>query len=103
MWLAQGDTALFLGEDFFAWMVLAFGAAMVVGNLLALLRPPSRDRDAEGRASSQRGADAPESSQRSAGDGSRPGTVERPPLARSLVFIVAGLAAAAWGLATLVA
>ena len=31
--------ALFLGEDFFPWMILAFGAAMVVGNILALVRP----------------------------------------------------------------
>jgi hypothetical protein len=38
--LAQDDGQLFLGEKFFPWMILAFGAAMVVGNVLALVRPP---------------------------------------------------------------
>ena len=37
----DGDGQLFLGENFFPWMVLAFGAAMVVGNVLALVRPPA--------------------------------------------------------------
>ncbi|UDY34134.1 hypothetical protein [Dermatobacter hominis] len=41
--LAQDDGGgtLFLGDDFFPWIVLALGAAMVVGNLLALVRPPA--------------------------------------------------------------
>ena len=34
----ETDSTLFLGENFFPWMVLALGAAMVVGNGLALLR-----------------------------------------------------------------
>ena len=41
--LAQDDGGgtLFLGDDFFPWIVLALGAAMVVGNVLALGRPPA--------------------------------------------------------------
>jgi hypothetical protein len=39
--LAGDDGQLFLGENFFPWMILAFGAAMVVGNILALVRPPA--------------------------------------------------------------
>ncbi len=40
--LAQDDGAtLLLGDDFFPWMVLALGAAMVVGNVVALVRPPT--------------------------------------------------------------
>lgn len=74
--LAQEDTQLFLGEDFFPWMVLAFGAAMVVGNALALVRPP-REGD---------GGEQPPS---------------RPPVGRSVVLIAVGLAAATWGLASL--
>lgn len=35
------DSWAFLGEDSLAWLVLAFGAAMVVGNVLAVLRPPA--------------------------------------------------------------
>lgn len=62
---------LFLGEDFFPWMVLAIGSAMVVGNVLALLRPPK---------------DRPEGP---------------PPIGRSVAMIVIGLVGAIWGLASL--
>ncbi len=31
---------LFLGHDLLAWLVLAFGGALVVGNIAALIRPP---------------------------------------------------------------
>jgi hypothetical protein len=80
MWLAQqqDDPQLFLGKDFLPWMVLAFGAAMVIGPLLALVRPP---RDVEG------------------GDGD--GTPERPPLARTIAMIAIGAVAAVWGAASL--
>lgn len=72
--LAQDDAGgtLLLGEDFLPWMVLALGAALVVGNVAALLRPP-QGRDAS----------------------------ERPPLVRSVVMIVVGAVAAVWGLASL--
>ena len=73
--LAQDDLEPFLGEDFWPWMILAFGAAMVVGNALALLRPPEGE-DAGGR---------------------------RPSVGRAVVLIAVGLAAAAWGLASLLA
>jgi hypothetical protein len=46
----DGDGQLFLGEDFFPWMVLAFGAAMVVGNALALARPREGERPPVARA-----------------------------------------------------
>lgn len=76
--LAQdsGDGQLFLGEDFLPWMVLAFGAALVIGPLMALVRPP---RDTEG------------------GEGPPP----KPPLARTVTMIVIGAVAAIWGLASL--
>lgn len=67
---------MFLGEDLLVWLVLALGGAMAVGNLLALLRPAARQR--------------------------RQGDLERAPLGRSIVFIVAGLVAAVWALASLV-
>ena len=34
---------MFLGEDLLPWLVLAFGAALAVGNGLALVRPPRGD------------------------------------------------------------
>ncbi len=65
---------MFLGEDILPLLVLALGAAMVVGNGLALVRPPRR---------------------RAQGD------LERPPVARSAVMIGIGALAAVWALASL--
>ena len=65
-----------LGEDLLPWIVLALGAALALGTLMALLRP-REDPD---------GNDLP-----------------KPPLARSLVMIGIGGVAAAWGLASLIA
>ena len=78
--VAQDDGQLFLGEDFLPWMVLAFGAAMVVGNLVALVRPPAPDPK-------------------------RPTTddPERPAYGRAAVMIVIGVVAAVWGAASLLA
>ena len=72
----QDDPQLFLGKDFLPWMVLAFGAAMVIGPLLALVRPP----------------------QDVGSDGDEP---QRPPLARTVTMIVIGAVAAVWGAASL--
>jgi hypothetical protein len=67
---------VFLGEDLLPLLLLAFGAAMVVGSGLALVRPPQR-----------RGAD----------------DLERPPVARSIAYIAIGLVVAVWALASLIA
>ena len=66
---------MFLGEDLLPLLVLALGAAMVVGNGLALVRPPVSPKDGE---------------------------LERAPAGRSLVMIAVGLVAAVWALASLV-
>ena len=78
--LLAEDSGLLLGRDFFPWMVLAFGAAMVVGNVLALVRPPSDRADAD------RDDDA---------------GAARPAVGRAVTMIVLGLGAALWGLASL--
>lgn len=84
--LLAAETTLLLGEDFLPWMVLAFGAAMVVGNVLALLRPPG-------------GGDAePGPGGGGAADGAAP---RRPPAVRAAVMIGIGLVAALWGAASL--
>jgi hypothetical protein len=67
---------MLLGDDLLPYLVLAFGGAMAVGTLLALLRPPQRR---------ERGAE-----------------LERVPLLRSVLFIAAGAIAAIWALASLV-
>ena len=67
---------MFLGEDLLAWLVLAIGAALAVGNALALIRPPAEQKD---------------------------GSLDRAPVTRSLVMVIVGTIAALWGLASLVA
>ena len=66
---------MFLGEDLLPLLVLALGAAMVVGNGLALVRPPPEAREGE---------------------------LGRAPAGRSAVMIGIGLVAAVWALASLV-
>lgn len=62
------------GDNLLAWLVLALGGALVVGNVLALIRPPAyREED----------------------------DLERAPLGRTLVMVAIGAVAAIWGLATL--
>ena len=66
---------MFLGDDLLPWLTLALGAALAVGTLLAMVRPPDERQD---------------------------GDLERPPVARSVVMIAVGTLAALWGLASLV-
>ena len=68
---------MFLGEDLLAYMVLAFGGALFVGNLLAVIKPPERQLDET--------------------------NLERAPVVRSVAFALLGLVAAIWALASLVA
>lgn len=67
---------MFLGEDLLVYLVLALGAAMVVGNGLALIRPPQKSQK-------------------------KGGALSRAPLGRTLVMIAIGLLAAIWAIATL--
>lgn len=67
---------MFLGEDLLAWLVLAFGAAMVVGNVAAVVAP-RRARTEEN-------------------------DLERAPVSRSIAMAVIGVVASVWALASLV-
>jgi hypothetical protein len=73
--LLAADSGAFLGSDLLPYLVLAFGGAMVVGNVAAIFRPPTKGR-AEG-------------------------DLERAPVARSAVMATVGLVAALWALVTL--
>jgi len=80
---SSANSNLLGGADLLQLLVLAFGAALVVGNGLALLRsrPPvaaARSGEPESRA-------------------------VQPPLGRSLVMIAVGLVAVIWAVATLTA
>jgi len=62
------------GPDILAYLVLALGAAMAIGSVLALVRPPETRRE---------------------------GDLEQAPVARSIVFAAVGLVAAVWALGSL--
>ncbi len=68
---------MFLGADLLAWLVLALGGALFVGNLMAVVKPPAHQRDES--------------------------HLERAPIGRSMLFGGLGLIAALWALATLIA
>ena len=68
---------VFLGEDLLAWLVLALGGALLIGNLAAMIRPPETAREE--------------------------GALERAPVVRSVVMAAVGLVAAVWALASLIA
>jgi hypothetical protein len=66
---------VFLGDDLLAWLVLALGGALFVGNVAAIVRPPAEPREE--------------------------GALDRAPLARSILMGALGLVAAVWALASL--
>jgi hypothetical protein len=65
---------LILGDDLLPLLVLAIGGALVVGNGLALLRPPPAPKEGE---------------------------LARAPVGRTVAMLVVGLLAAVWALASL--
>lgn len=65
---------MLLGDDLLAWLVLALGAALFVGNLLALLKPPPTPK---------------------------PGELARAPVARSLLMTLIGGVAGLWAIGSL--
>jgi hypothetical protein len=62
------------GPDILAYLVLALGAAMAVGSVLALVRPPEARQD---------------------------GDLEQAPVVRSLAFAAVGIVASLWAVASL--
>jgi hypothetical protein len=67
---------LFLGDNLLPLLVLALGGALLVGNVMALVRPPERPKQGE---------------------------LRRAPTGRSLLMALIGLVAAVWALGSLVA
>lgn len=76
--LAEESFAPFLGDDLLVYLVLALGAALVAGNVAAIVRPPSRPQQADDR-------------------------LEQAPITRSLMMAGIGLVASLWALVSLVA
>ena len=67
---------MFLGEDLLAWLVLALGGALCVGNTLAIIKPPPAKKDEN--------------------------DLDKAPVARSVTMAVVGGIAALWALASLI-
>jgi len=88
---------LLLGDDFLPWIVLAFGAAMVAGNVFALIRPPSSDQES----TDQESTDQESTDQESTGLARSGGTRNRAVVGRAVVMILIGAVASVWGLASL--
>jgi energy-converting hydrogenase Eha subunit F len=88
-----------LGDNLLAWLVLAFGGAMSIGTLVAILRPPEAPRPAP-RSSSRAGAPV---ATRAKGGTPPAAPARQIPMARAVVFIAVGGLAAAWALASLLA
>ena len=63
-----------LGDDLLAYLVLALGGALAVGNVMALVRPNPEPKD---------------------------GDLTRAPVGRTLVMALAGAVAAIWAFASL--
>lgn len=67
---------MFLGEDLLAYLVLALGGALCVGNVAALVRPPVERKEDD---------------------------LDKAPVARSVLMAALGGIAALWALASLLA
>ena len=67
---------MFLGDQLLTYLLLALGGALFLGNAMALVRPPRQVREGE---------------------------LARAPVGRSVVMMAAGLVAAVWALASLIA
>jgi len=67
---------VFLGEDLLAYLVLALGGALCVGNVAALVRPPVERKEDD---------------------------LDKAPVARSILMAALGGIAALWALASLLA
>jgi len=70
---------MFLGKDLLAYLVLALGGAMCVGNVLAIARPPSATKKPK-HASDD---------------------LDRAPIARTITMALVGGIAASWALVSL--
>ncbi|HVV35076.1 MAG TPA: hypothetical protein VHC63_00620 [Acidimicrobiales bacterium] len=66
---------MLLGDDLLPLLVLALGAAMVLGNVMAIVRPPKRHNE---------------------------GDLDKAPVGRSLGMATLGFIAAVWALASLI-
>jgi hypothetical protein len=97
------DSGVF-GADLLVWLVLALGAAMVVGYGAALWRPPPAKSVSKGKGRAKAAKRGPGKTVVKDGRGAsrRSEQLAQAPRGRSLVMIGIGATATIWSLATLV-
>lgn len=66
---------MFLGENLLAYLVLALGGALAVGNILAIVKPPEKAKSDT--------------------------DLQKAPIARSVIMALVGTVAAIWAIASL--
>ena len=66
---------MFLGENLLAYLVLALGGALAVGNILAIVKPPEKVKSEN--------------------------DLQKAPIGRSVVMALVGIVAAIWAIASL--
>lgn len=76
---------MFLGDNIIVYLVLALGGALAVGNVAALVRPPSNEKKSDTKKDDEENTD-----------------LEKAPVVRSLVMAIIGATAAVWALASLI-
>ena len=85
---------MFGGPDLMVWLLLAFGGALFVGNVLALVRPPAK------RAVRPPPRDA--AKRRITEDDLKAVTLEKAPKARTISMAAVGFIVCIWAIASLV-
>jgi hypothetical protein len=76
---------MFLGDNLIVYLVLALGGALAVGNIAALVRPPTKEDKPAANSDDEQNTD-----------------LEKAPIARSLIMAIIGATAAVWAIASLV-
>lgn len=80
------------GQDLLAWLVLAIGSALAMGNLLALVRPKEQPRNRQRLQKQNENPTQKDSSKNKE---------TKAPIIRSIFMIILGTAVSIWALASL--
>jgi hypothetical protein len=76
---------MFLGDNIIVYLVLALGGALAVGNVAALVRPPSDEKKSNTKKDDEENTD-----------------LAKAPVVRSLIMAIIGATAAVWAIASLI-
>jgi hypothetical protein len=83
---------VFGGPDLMVWMLLAFGGALFVGNILALVRPPAKRQQRPTRADAKRRVTEADV---------RAPFLEKAPKVRTISMAAVGFLVSLWAIASL--